>query len=151
MALKILRNRISGISFRKRSFRKRQAKIEAINPLDLDELYLQAKSDDPAPLTRAQIFELLGEHGRHILNSLQSDCVDKVARWTGILDLIKKNFNSINVFEQEKDLLERNDFFSRLNSETEVYLEAKRLVLLWKHKLIILEMIANAQCYYFKK
>jgi len=142
--------KIKGISFTHRAngkFAKQTYKLQDF--FNVDELYLQIKSETPNAFSSADIRRLLGDHGRNEINSQISRCVDFSSKWIGILKVIErcfpdKYFLNAEYLSNNSDVSLNN---ATMEESVEIYLLIKKLIGLWKHNLAMLEMTAQAQHY----
>ncbi|MGY3804298.1 hypothetical protein ACWNT8_09575 [Pigmentibacter ruber] len=143
------RNYIHGISFHHRSSQKRvKTKSSFSEYFNINELNFAIKQGRPDNLESESIFYLLCDQGRNEINSLVSICTENITKWDGIIKTLDRCFAFSNLERKEYSLdtfNDQEDLFLTALEEIDVYLEAKKLLLLWKHKLKILEMIVEAQ------
>jgi hypothetical protein len=143
---KLSRSRIQGVSFHRQKpplpqgqsrsrgapNERKLARLPHENSEDLDPFLSEHAA--PAPLTAADIHALLGDFGRQTLHTLVSDAVDAAVRWKQIAETLEKNQRLAASSE------------TVLREETvDAVLGARRTWHLWKHRLEILSLIADAQ------
>ncbi|WGL59586.1 hypothetical protein QEJ31_13730 [Pigmentibacter sp. JX0631] len=140
------RNYIHGISFHHRSSQRRIKTRSSISEyFNISELRLAINKGLPQNLAAESIFYLLCDQGRNEINSLVSICTENITKWDGIVKTLDRCFSFSNLERKDYFLGEQEDIFIIAREEIDVYLEAKKLLSLWKHKLKILEMIVEAQ------
>lgn len=142
---RIVRNRIGGVSFHVRrpgiqrgpGTRTPSRHLPAL--LGQDSLSERPDgSGAPAPLEPRDIHRLLGDFGRQELHTLVSDAVDAAVRWKQVVDALERNAPLGDAFGAEP-----RGFVSP--RAVEALLDARRALRLWRHRLEILEMVADAQ------
>jgi hypothetical protein len=144
---RILRQNIRGISFHSRrsgvgKTPAPQALLRGHSPLLSDPetmARLAEGSDAPPPLDRRDIGRLLGDFGRQELHTLVSDAIDAAVRWKQLCDALERSLGPMGspILGDEERILS-----TRI---VEAFLGARRTLQLWKHRIEILEMIADAQ------
>lgn len=141
------RNKINGISFHHRtSQRGISTKSTLSQYFNLNDLMQQIKKESPSHLTVKEIQYFLCDQGRNEIHTHVSICAEIISKWTGIIKTMERcfpfrDFTMIkNTFHYNK-----NDSFECVLNELEVFLEAKKLLALWRHRLSIFEMIVEAQ------
>ncbi len=142
------RRKIHGVSFHHRSSQRR------VNPksfslsayFDLKELLFQIESESPRVLTPSDICYFMCDHGRNEIHTHVSECTDFISKWTGIVKAMDRCF-PLRSFSGSDSLgkLGSDDEFEFIANELEVFLSAKKLLALWKHRLIMFAMIVEAQ------
>ncbi len=143
------RNKIHGITFHHRTSQRRiKTKSTLRDYFNLNHLITQINEEYPDNLDKENIAYLMCDQGRNEIHTLVSLCTDNISKWDGIVKTMDRCFTFANLEKKEFTLnyfLEQDDCFIAAIEELEVYLEAKKLLDLWKHKLKILEMIVEAQ------
>jgi hypothetical protein len=140
--------KIQGVSFHHRSSqRKNNAKSSSLSTyFDLEALLSQIRSESPRSLAPLEIRYYLCDQGRNEIHTHVSECTDFISKWTGIVKTMDRCFplksflgsDSLGKVRGEEEI-------EYLASELEVFLSAKKLLALWKHRLIMFEMIVEAQ------
>lgn len=143
------RNKIHGITFHHRTSQRRiKTKSTLRDYFNLNHLIAQINEESPDNLDKENIAYLMCDQGRNEIHTLVSLCTDSISKWDGIIKTMDRCFTFANLEKKEFTLnsfLEQDDCLIAAIEELEVYLEAKKLLALWKHKLKILEMIVEAQ------
>lgn len=143
------RNKIHGITFHHRTSQRRiKTKSTLRDYFNLNHLITQINEEYPDNLDKENIAYLMCDQGRNEIHTLVSLCTDNISKWDGIVKTMDRCFTFANLEKKEFTLnsfLEQDDCFIAAIEELEVYLEAKKLLALWKHKLKILKMIVEAQ------
>ena len=143
------RNKIHGITFHHRTSQRRiKTKSTLRDYFNLNHLITQINEEYPDNLDKENIAYLMCDQGRNEIHTLVPLCTDNISKWDGIVKTMDRCFTFANLEKKEFTLnyfLEQDDCFIAAIEELEVYLEAKKLLDLWKHKLKILEMIVEAQ------
>lgn len=143
------RQKIHGISFHHRSAQKKAAlKTPSLSSyFELDALLFQIQNDYPAIISLSDIYYFLCDQGRNEIHTHVSECVDHISKWSGIIQTMQRcfpqkrglNLDSFEIIE------ENNEVYECISQELEIFLSAKKVLALWKHRLTIFEMIVNAQ------
>ena len=140
------RNRIQGISFhvQRSGVGRVRVKGSSLPPLPLvpaggellggHALRCAALEGKPSDFTRADIRRLLEDFGRQELHTLVSDAIDAAVRWKQVSDAIDKLVAS----ERGETRVYREDDVGAL-------VEARATMRLWRHRIEMLEWIADAQ------
>ncbi len=143
------RNKIHGVTFHYRTSQRRiQTKSALRDYFNLNHLIMQIHEELPENLDKKNIAYLMCDQGRNEIHTLVSICTDSISKWDGIVKTMDRCFTFANLEKKEFALngyLEQDEHFIAAIEELEVYLEAKKLLALWKHKLKILEMIIKTQ------
>ncbi|BBH52922.1 hypothetical protein [Fluviispira sanaruensis] len=142
------RKKIKGVSFHHRSsqpiYKKNKKYLSEY--FDLEILDNQIKIETPLPMYAQDIRNLMCDQGRNIINTFVSECVDSIAKWTGIIKAMERCFMNENLYQSELYLTENFcDENIYKNKELEIFLSTKSLLALWRHRLAMLEMIVEAQ------
>ena len=141
------RRKIHGISFHHRSAQRKSVSKSSISSyFDLEALLFQIKSESPISLKTDDIQYFLCDQGRNEIHTHVSECTDSISKWTGIVKIMERCFpyrdflgsNIIGDICSDKD-------FEYIDNELEIYLSAKKLLALWRHRLFMFEMIVEAQ------
>ncbi|KAB8033778.1 hypothetical protein [Fluviispira multicolorata] len=142
------RKKIHGISFQHRSSQPiyKKKKTFLSDYFDLEELAYQIEIETPKSMRSSDIHYLLCDHGRNEINTFVSECVDSISKWTGIIKTMERCFLKENILQTDLFFEEKfSDENIYKHKELEIFLSTKSLVLLWRHRLAIIEMIVEAQ------
>ncbi|APJ03548.1 hypothetical protein [Silvanigrella aquatica] len=142
------RYKIHGVSFHHRStqFVGRREKSTLSKAFHLDDLLIQIKTESPIALSAKDIRNFLCDQGRNEIHTHVSECTELIAKWSGIVKIMERCFPQRHLSSSE--FLEKSEFddeYNYIHNELEVFLSAKKLLSLWKHRLFIFEMIVEAQ------
>jgi len=139
------RNKIHGISFHHRtSQRCVRTKSSLSQYFNLNELRLQIKEESPYDLSAKEIQYFMCDQGRNEIHSHVSICVETIAKWVGIIKTMERCFPQRDFININANF-DYEDEIKCILSELEVFLESKKLLALWRHRLSIFEMIVEAQ------
>lgn len=155
----LFRGRIRGITHRKLHSTLIGRTPGTNKPVNSDNFALteaELKSALPQPFSHSEIYSLLCDLGRQRLHTLVSDCIDHTSHWRQVSSVLDRQLNrvqnsQIRKMESSSDLLLLNGddagYWPGANTDPRQWLalEVKRVYRLWKHRLSMLEMIADAQ------
>lgn len=139
--------KIHGISFHHRSAQRKSISKSSLSTyFDLNDLLFQIHNESPAALAAFEIRYFLCDQGRNEIHTHVSECADFISKWTGIVKTMERcfpqrSFSSSDFFSK----LCGDEEFEYITNELEVFLSAKKLLALWKHRLHMFEMIVEAQ------
>jgi hypothetical protein len=148
--MNLKRHKIKGISFHHRPGKRSQKKHQRFSDFfSLSELQRQLETESPTPFTPVDIRRLLGDHGRHEINSTISLCIELTTKWKGVLKVLERCFPEHAFMSSSflKHHWQEEDSQSLLEQEIQIYLWIKKNLWIWKHNLHILQMTAQAQFY----
>lgn len=129
----LVRQKIKGISFRRRSYRGGvRTHNEMLPPIDDVDL----KEAHPPLLTPKDVTRLLKDLGRQELHTLVSDCVEHASHWHQLRRHVEK---------QETSYKKVTDELPKASAEQLRAIEVRYLHRMWLHRLRLLELIADAQ------
>ena len=142
------RRRIRGISFRHtrpgnpQANRKFRPDLVPLVTLSTHEM-ARAK---PKPFDKSDIHRLLCDLGRQELHTLVTDCIEHVAHWRQITSRLRPIVEEVREFAEAVHLtFSENATLPQRTDWILAYLEAQAVYRLWRHRLTMLEMIADAQ------
>ena len=142
------RRKIHGVSFHHRSAqRKGVPKTYSLSDyFELEGLLHQIRNESPTALAPLDIHYFLCDQGRNEIHTHVSECTDYISKWAGIVKTMDRCF-PFKSFSGSDFLgkLGNDEDFEIVANELEVFLSAKKLLALWKHRLIMFEMIVEAQ------
>lgn len=149
----LFKNRIRGVSFHRKGsgigasrFQENAVRLpEDIVRLSKEEL----RRGRPQNLTSQQVAHLLLDSQRHELHQLVIECIDHVTHWKQLAQALEKYLSrpshgvSLELACGMDNVENEDTRFS--NEKLNFALEVRSIFLLWKHRLSILELIAEAQ------
>jgi hypothetical protein len=142
------RRKIHGVSFHHRSAQQKSAptSFSLSAYFDLDGLLFQIRSESPNALAPLDIRYFLCDQGRNEIHTHVSECTDFISKWTGIVKTMDRCFPQRSFSGSDfLGKLDSDEEFEYITNELEVFLSAKKLLALWKHRLFMFEMIVEAQ------
>ncbi len=131
------RNRIHGVSFHvQRTGIARPTRAGSATDRPLEEIRSvaqSAKHGQPPDLTKSDIRRLLEDFGRQELHTLVSDAIDAAVRWKHVAESMERLF----ALDDDKRIYEAD--------EVGALIEARTTLRLWRHRIDVLELVADAQ------
>jgi hypothetical protein len=104
---------------------------------ELLSIIISAEHAQPTDFTKSDIRRLMADFGRQEVHTLVSDAIDAAVHWKQVTDSLERNVSL--------DLIQKQEARQLLEDEVGALLAARKTLRLWRHRMQILEMIADAQ------
>jgi hypothetical protein len=139
------RNKIRGVSFHRTGApltRKSEQEIWRITP----DLHREIRNARPAPLSRNDILRLLEDFARVELHSLVLESIEQCGRWRQIQRLLERTVEEPQGAKQHPwSELSGHPPDAILPDEATLLLATRHIYRQWRHRLDVLELIAEGQ------
>ncbi len=139
----LTRSRIQGVSFHRNTSSVPNVTKKYMNRPPFVTPSHSPAHGAPQPLSRHHIRILLQDLARQTLHTLMTESVEMTSQWRHASRALDKNVG--DTFFDDPRSKQKSDEETQTNEQAETLVQARATFRFWKHRVAILEMIAQAQ------